>query len=739
MLLMSGQAFAHDDTIPPADGLATPSPPVLPQPAEGQTLYQIDSTQSEARYGVQEVYVGGLDGKLVIGRTNAINGDILIDWQNPAQSRLGMVTVNVEQLTSDSRQRDRQIRNGYLESSLYPEATFIPEAEQSFPASIAVGKTVSFVLHGYLTVREVTTLADWNVTLTLEAERLTGQATTNILMSDFGVGPISIVGLLSTEDAMQLTLDFVATTDGISSPAVEDVVEPVQPLDVESDLTFSDVRPIIETNCVGCHVEGEIGHTIYPMETVGDVTDFAGDLALVVATGYMPPWPPSDQTPEFLHDRSLTELERAQLLAWVEAGAPSDVAADTPLVDNSPPKVEVREDIKLTMPEPYVPAGDIVDDYRCFLLDPQLAEGGYVTASEILPDEGLVAHHAFIFQVSAEARELAAEKAAEDDRLGWECFGNTELATTDVAAIADSLGAWVPGSQPMRLREGTGIFVEPGNLLVLQMHYNYAAGFLPDRSSIVLEVEPASAELAPVRGLGLNAPVGIPCPDGIDTPQCDRETALSAAGPEYVFLSHSIMTMCGQTPDDYADASAENYAGTCTSRVPVDGKIVEVGGHMHTLGKSLRLTLTRAGKESIILQDIPHWDFNWQGSYQLAEPIEVSKGDLLELTCVFDNSAETDPAKARFVIYGEGTDDEMCLNVIKIEPTPAYWGLSTNEMLFSSIITVPEWVPTPAKMGAFVLSLLPTQVYAIALLVGGGVTWFIVRRRRRRRAQTVAA
>lgn len=727
---------AHDNAIDTPDGLVAPPPPILPLPTDSQTLYHIDNTQSLARYSVQELYVGNIEGKRVVGETNVIAGDILIDWGTPTQSQLGMVTVNVEQLTSDSRQRDRQIRNGYLESSLYPEATYIPEEAQTFPDTIALGETVSFTLHGFLTVREVTVLSDWQVDLTLEAERLIGRATTDILMSDFGVGPINIVGLLSTEDAMQLTLDFVAVADGAAVPTVTpETADPV-PVSVVGDVAFADIRPILETKCVGCHIAGEIGHSIYPMETVGDVTDYAADIGLVVETGFMPPWPPSEEAPQFLHDRSLTATEREQILAWVAAGAVTDLAADTPLNDTSPPSVQVREDVVLTMPAPYVPTGEQLDDYRCFLLDPQLADGGYVTASDILPDEGRVVHHAFIFQVSAEARAEAEQKSAEDDRTGWECYGDTGLSSTSPGAIADSLGAWVPGSQPLTVRDGTGLYVEPSNLFVLQIHYNYEAGYLPDQSRIVLQIEPPTADLAPVRGMGLTGPVEVPCPAGFDKPECDRDFVLNEAGIQFRVLADGILARCGQTVDDYAGNSADYAPSHCDSRVPFDGLLVQVDGHMHTYGTSLRVTLNPDSANPIIVQDIPIWDFNWQGSYQIADPIPVAKGDILQLTCVYANSQETDPDKVRRIIYGSGTNDEMCLAVVKVEPAAEYAALSTNEIMIESLTTVPEWLPTWGKsawfIASFAPSLLPTGVYVTLLVVVGLIAYLIIRRRRRR-------
>ena len=689
--------LAHDSGIASPDGLTAPPPFDLPAPSDQQTIYQIDPIQSQAQYSVQEVYVGGIDGKLVVGQTNEIAGDILIDWDNLANSQLGMVTVNVEQLTSDSKQRDRQIRKSYLESSLYPEATFIPAVEQDFPTDIAVGDTVSFVLHGYLTVHDVTILSDWTVELTFEAGRLIGKATTDILMSEFGVGPISIVGLLKTEDKMQLTLDFVALANGVPADAINKPTTAVQPTTAESNLTFSDVRPILETKCVACHTEGEIGHTIYPMETVGDVVEYAPDLALVIQTGFMPPWLPSHLTPEFKNDRSLSETDKVALLEWIAAGAPNDIALDDPLENRAPASQPLREDIVLTMPEPYIPAGDLTDDYRCFLLDPQLPNGGFVTASDVIPGDKRVVHHVILFQASAENRAEAIDKSAEDDRLGWECFGGTGLSSQSPGAIGNSIGTWVPGSTPRFMPEGTGTYVEPGGLVAMQVHYNYEAGFYPDQTKAVLQVESADSNLKPLRGIPLLAPVEIPCPADSQNEACDRDLSLAEKGEDEQRLANQLFRLCDKEIGDYAGNSAENATSDCDWQVPLDGQIVTIGSHMHTLGTTLRVELNPDSANPIILQDIPIWDFNWQGQQDLIEPIAVKKGDILRLTCTWDNT-QGDPSDTRYITWGEGTNDEMCLNMVIIKPTEKFATVSANELFISSIGIYPNWLPFSVRL-----------------------------------------
>ena len=680
---------------------------------------------------MQEVYVGTIDGKLVVGETTVINGAGLVDWANPANSQLGMITVNVEQLTSDSKQRDRQIRKSYLESSLYPEATFIPEAEQDFPDTIAVGDTVSFVLHGFLTVRETTIFSDWNVELTLEADRMVGRATTDILMSDFGAGPISLVGLLSTEDEMQLSLDFVARPDGTVSsvtapPASAESAEPI-----ESDLIFSDIRSIVETKCVACHIEGEIGHTIFPMETVGDVVAYADDLALMIQTGFMPPWSPSRAAPAFKKDRSLSETEKAQILEWIAAGAPSDLPLDEPLADRAPAGDTLREDIVLTMAEPYVPAGDISDDYRCFMLDPQLPNGGFVTGSQVMPGDKRVVHHVILFQGEPGSEAEAAELAAADERLGWECFGGPGLSTSSPGAIGNSVGSWVPGSGATTKTPGTGVYVPPGGQVVMQVHYNYEAGFYPDQTSAILQIEAADSGLTPLRGIPLLAPVEIPGPADIDNPACDRAVSLSQKPAADQELAEMLFMICDKDERDYEDSMAENAVSSCDWRVPLDGELVSTGPHMHTRGVSINVTLNPDGANPTIVQDMPIWDFNWQGSYEYVEPVPVKEGDILRVTCTWDNTNESDANDYRYITWGEGTNDEMCLHVASFKPAAGFEELAGSALFVNSLAIYPGWLPSWGRMGMLLLSTLSTGVqlllWAVALGLVAAAFLFIKR------------
>jgi polyisoprenoid-binding protein YceI len=234
--LGGGVLFVLDRTIfapapisggaPAAPTLAVPTPtqpvtssdPATAAPTQASAganegsvqLYRIDAAQSEVRYEVGETLFNQNNRfNLAVGRTQGVAGDVLVDFSRPSNSQIGEIVIDVSQFTSDESRRDNYIRRTGLESSRYPQANFVTRAIEGLPAQVAIGDQVTFSISGDLTVKETTRPVTWNITLTLEDGRLAGSASTEILMSDFGVGPIRLP-LLATEDQVKLFLDFVA-------------------------------------------------------------------------------------------------------------------------------------------------------------------------------------------------------------------------------------------------------------------------------------------------------------------------------------------------------------------------------------------------------------------------------------------------------------------------------------------------------------------------------------------------
>ncbi len=187
---------------------SVPSSPHLVA-GQGETVYRIDPTQSSLSYGVEEKLFGQ-DAHRAEGSTNGIAGDIAVNPTHPAASRVGEIVVNVEQLHSDNNLRDAKMREGYLDSHDYPLAYLTVAGLTGMPASITPGSPTHFKLDSQLTVHKTPAPVTWDVDATVNDGKLTATATTKVKMSTFGIGPISIAGLVSTSDDVTLTMKLTA-------------------------------------------------------------------------------------------------------------------------------------------------------------------------------------------------------------------------------------------------------------------------------------------------------------------------------------------------------------------------------------------------------------------------------------------------------------------------------------------------------------------------------------------------
>lgn len=57
-----------------------------------------------------------------------------------------------------------------------------------------------------------------------------------------------------------------------------------------------------------------------------------------------------------------------------------------------------------------------------------------------------------------------------------------------------------------------------------------------------------------------------------------------------------------------------------------DAKLVNMLPHMHFRGKSFEYRVNYPSGEKETLLSVPHYDFNWQLTYELAEPKLLPKG-----------------------------------------------------------------------------------------------------------------
>jgi hypothetical protein len=435
----------------------------------------------------------------------------------------------------------------------------------------------------------------------------------------------------------------------------------------------------MQAKCEGCHRLGGIAP--FAFATRQDVKNWAPVIGTAVRSRLMPPWPPGGDSPQYVGQdtRKLSAAERATILDWVGSGARVDGPPLKPLPAPPIPLRAGESVLNVAMPTTYRPnsRSGTTDDYRCFLLDPRLKRNVFVTSARIDPGATRVVHHVILFKETpaqaAEARRLDAASPGP----GWSCFGGTGVSIGSGGSVESALNdanwisAWAPGWGGGRLPDGNGVPLPAGSQIVMQVHYNLLNGRTPDRSRAVLTVAPWSTNLTPVQTVLVPAPVELACAKKEHGPLCSRRAALANLvakyGPAAGFVPAGLLLLCGQS----AVSPRASSVSTCDRTFDTPTKILVAAGHMHLLGASIRMTLNPGTPQARVLLDIPHWNFHWQNAYTLAQPVEAKPGDVVRVTCRYDvgkrlhlgNRVARTP---RYVVWGEGTTDEMCLGLLQV-------------------------------------------------------------------------
>lgn len=180
------------------------------------------------------------------------------------------------------------------------------------------------------------------------------------------------------------------------------------------------------------------------------------------------------------------------------------------------------------------------------------------------------------------------------------------------------LCTYVPGDSPLILPPGTAKKVPAGAKLRFNMHYTASGKVEHDRSvlGLIFAKEPPKQE---VRLLVLD--------------KKDIQIAPEAA----------------------------NHREAKDHPVSRPLRVQSLFPHMHLRGKSWECQVVYAdGRAETVLQ-VPRYDFNWQHTYRLAEPLLLPAGATLRCVAHYDNSANNpnNPDPAKTIKWGPQSWDEM--------------------------------------------------------------------------------
>ena len=140
-------------------------------------------------------------------------------------------------------------------------------------------------------------------------------------------------------------------------------------------------------------------------------------------------------------------------------------------------------------------------------------------------------------------------------------------------------------------------------------------------------------------------------------------------------VTHEVVTLAAVEQDFEIPPHAANHEVRAQTKGFAKGsRLLAASPHMHLRGKAFELR-ARRGEQTEVLLSVPAYDFNWQHTYEFAEPLSLDGVDALEVVAVFDNSAgnPANPDPKETVMWGEQTWEEMALAFFEVarplEPT----------------------------------------------------------------------
>ena len=389
--------------------------------------------------------------------------------------------------------------------------------------------------------------------------------------------------------------------------------------------TFSaDVYPIIRVKCQGCHQKGEVAPMAFT--SFADTRPWAKAIGDAVGRGAMPPWhADAKASAAFDNDRSLNARERFAIAAWVASGAKEGPAIDYPAPRKSDTGWKLgKPDLVLRVPGYKVPAkGDV--SYTFVAFPTNLKQDTWVYAAEWRIDKRAVVHHMNAFVRPPGSSYVEGHPPLEffvptlaQRRIGRPGEGNYERR--------ELLIGYEPGYNPIPWGPKQGKLIKAGSDVVFEIHFN-----------------PNGAEAVDNSELGIYFAKEAPA---------ERVVSLSVQNMNFTI-----------PPGD------GNYRSDASVTFDTDVKVVSVQPHMHLRGKAMKIAATIPGGAALTpVIDVPRYDFHWQTTYFLREPIRLPQGARLDCTAWFDNSPNNkfNPDPSRAVPWGDQSWDEMHIGFVEV-------------------------------------------------------------------------
>jgi hypothetical protein len=360
--------------------------------------------------------------------------------------------------------------------------------------------------------------------------------------------------------------------------------------------------------------------------TYPETRPFAGAIAADASARKMPPWFADPKIGHFSNDPSLSQHEIEKLVAWAAANAPEGNPADAPAPRKFAEGWNIADpDLVVRMPKPVaIPAdGDV--EYTYEIVPTGFQRDTWVQMCEIRPSRRENVHHAVVYVRPPDSPWLrhapvgvpftASDMTDEQDRHDTH------------ATKADILLVYAPGSSPDNWPDGMAKMIPKGSDLVFQMHYTTHGRATSDQTSVGLVFA--------------------------KQPPKNRVLTLQLTKSSFVI-----------------PPGVDDYRVSVHGSLPNDALLLSFFPHMHLRGKTFEYNILHGQGPFTEVEPLlrVNYNFYWQLSYRLAEPIPIKAGTVLQAVATFDNSKNNphNPDPDAAVYWGDQTYDEMMVGFFDV-------------------------------------------------------------------------
>jgi hypothetical protein len=333
----------------------------------------------------------------------------------------------------------------------------------------------------------------------------------------------------------------------------------------------------------------------------------------VLMTRRMPPAQVDPDVRHFTNARYMDPAELQTLVHWIDAGSPAGEFELDPLTTVQPPSSEWdlgEPDYIVEVPPFTVPATGVLD-YENVTINLPFEEDRWIKSVQHIPGDRRVLHHLLSFIVPADYEERIVE--GENDRY------------------REFLEGYAPGKdEAATYPDNSGVFVPKGSAVQMSLHYTTFGKETVDATRLGLyfaDSEPEhqySTFALSHGGRNLEIPPGV---------------ANHAMSANHVFEDEIVLH--GLRP------------------------------HMHYRGKNMRFRVVYPNGEQEEILNVPDYNFAWQPTYRLAEPMLLPAGSRVMIEGAFDNSQYNlgNPDPGATVRGGAQSWDEMFIGYFSYHRT----------------------------------------------------------------------